>query len=371
MDTRYLSPLLFLTLPLLAAAAPAVSSATTPTLETTAPDDLAVCIYRISGTYSPINRWIFYASILISASLRHSKWVSGPLLAAAMLYSSVAVVHAWVILGNSGLNPEVLDTDIIAISTIVASTYFFTAPLMVCGAAFHTKARNVLIFWSVFLWLGCNACCAATWILEKDVSSAAHVKPLCQEIKTDGTPGEILSEAIQLKMRDYNFTCTYTCFSSTRSVIREVDNIYAVPSTDIYSYYLVLLPRFTLASCIAVPLVALLALIRIIEKTKQPPRRSETMAKARWISEMLCIGPGLGTVLVGEAALLRRDGVLKSESYRSVGQWSGVVCVGLVVIVSLIIRFVTRNTLVEDTIECCILRSKKKPRDIELNGDVT
>ena len=277
-----------------------------------------------------------------------------------MLYSAVAVVHSWVILGNSGLNPEVMDTDIIAISTVVVSTYLFTAPLMVCGAAAGTKARNVLIFWSVFLWFGCLACCITTWIFEKDVRLAQYAEPLCQEINADGAMGDVLRQAVQLKMRDHVFTCTYACFSSTRSVIREVDDIYAVPSTDIYSYYLGLLPQFTLASCIAVPLVGLLAVIRIIEKMKRPERRSETMAMVRWICEMLCIGPGLAMILLGEAALLRRDGVLKSESYRTVGQWSGVVCVALIVIVSLIIRFVMSNSLVEDTIEYCLTRKKMK-----------
>lgn len=55
---------------------------------------------------------------------------------------------------------------------------------------------------------------------------------------------------------------------------------------------------------------------------------------------VMLLGPGIATIIIGEAALLRRDSLLKGERYRGVGQWSAFVCVFFAVLVSLLDKHV-------------------------------
>lgn len=138
MDSRRLPALfiaLFLALPLAEAI---LVKADTPD------SDIAICIYPISGTYGAFARYWYYVSLLSTAILRRNDWLAAGIMATAMLYSSSAAVHAWVILYNSGLNPEVLDADIISIKTIVLSTTCLSWSITTSRTLYTSKARNII-----------------------------------------------------------------------------------------------------------------------------------------------------------------------------------------------------------------------------------
>lgn len=65
----------------------------------------------------------------------------------------------------------------------------------------------------------------------------------------------------------------------------------------------------------------------------QAPRNTANFRKhvVNVLNAVIVLCPGLAVVIVGEAILLRRDALLKSEDYSGVGQWSVLVCVGFLV----------------------------------------
>lgn len=58
----------------------------------------------------------------------------------------------------------------------------------------------------------------------------------------------MLNEECQLDSRRFLFNCTFGCFSSHTSNIREVDEALLTSHDDIYSQYPTLLPRFAVAT---------------------------------------------------------------------------------------------------------------------------
>ena len=124
--------------------------------------DIVLCIYRISGTYGAFARWIYYASLLVAVIFRRAQWLSAGILASSMLYSSAAVVHACAILRVSGLNPEILDIDIIPITTITLSTSFLTFALVMSTTFHDSKAWPIITLWNLWNYIGTIVCCTAT-----------------------------------------------------------------------------------------------------------------------------------------------------------------------------------------------------------------
>ena len=156
--------------------------------------------------------------------------------------------------------------------------------------------------------------------------------PLCRGLETsvDGTIPVLLFKAEQTEMRKYNFTCTYSCFTST-SPIREPSEILAIEHSDLYSPSLAYLTRSALGATIVMPIVGLLAIIRIHERLYRR-QRSRRMAHIRFLAFTFCFFPGVLTIFWGETVILRRDRRFNGESYKSVGQWSSIVVVMLVLL---------------------------------------
>lgn len=292
--------------------------------------DLAICIYPISGTYSSLSRFIYYASLILSFTFRHNRRIARSVFAPAMLYASVAVIHIFVLLLSSGRNPPVLDMDIIATTTLLVSTFWFSATLMQSGAAYNSRARPFLIPWSIGLWFGCAGCCLLTWKMMAEPASVNFFEPLCRgvETTTDGITSVLLSTSEQTDIRKYNFSCTYSCFNSS-SLIRESSEILAIEHADLYTTSLANLTRLALGATIVMPVLGLLALIRIYERLYLR-RRSRRMGRIRFLAFSFCFVPGFLTIFLGETVILRRDGTFNGESYKSVGQWSSILVVVLV-----------------------------------------
>lgn len=117
--------------------------------------DIVICIYRMNGTYGAFTRWVYGASLLCATLFRHHDWIATGLMAWVMLYSSAAVAHLWVILCDSGLDPKVVDFDILPIVTIIFAILSFTTARTFCSTTVRaTKADAIIKLWSWWLLLG-------------------------------------------------------------------------------------------------------------------------------------------------------------------------------------------------------------------------
>lgn len=109
--------------------------------------DVALCIYRISSQYSTLWRYVYYTLILSVVAFRRIKWLKRSFLAAVMLYSSTTALHAWVILGSSGKNPDVLDLDILPTATITLATIPLPWMLWLSPALAKSRAATIISLW--------------------------------------------------------------------------------------------------------------------------------------------------------------------------------------------------------------------------------
>lgn len=165
--------------------------------------EVVVCVYRISGTYGSISRWLYYTSLLFGTFFRTNEWLAAGVMATAMLYSSVAILHALIMLCFNSLNPRIVDLDIIPITTItVSTTFFFGAIRDYCKTLRTSSARDTLYIWSIWLCFGCIICCVSTWNLHKGARHAQSSELACWGNSTDVNPaGVMLSATSQLEMR--------------------------------------------------------------------------------------------------------------------------------------------------------------------------
>ena len=91
-----------------------------------------MCVFRISGTYGSISPWLYYTSLLAGTHTRENEWLAVGIMATVMVYSSAAIVHAWVILFDSDtpLDPAIIGLDIIPITPWLSRLrcYFALSP---------------------------------------------------------------------------------------------------------------------------------------------------------------------------------------------------------------------------------------------------
>ena len=227
-----------------------IAIAATPIEEDTPASKIAVCVNRISGTYGSFSRWLYYASLLTGTLTRRNEWLAAGIIATALIYSSVAIVHACVILSNLGSNPEILDLDILPVTTITASTIFLYGAIMEYSQTLQgSMARHIMYIWSVLVWIGSIICTAATWNLKFGAIRGRSSEAACFGTDPAGA-AVMLSSQLQLDSRFLEFNCTYQCFHSTRSWLREGEDILVVKHDDIYSAVLGYLPIFALAAVI-------------------------------------------------------------------------------------------------------------------------
>lgn len=215
--------------------------------------EVVVCVYRISGTYGSISRWLYYASILFGTLFRTNESLAASIMATAMLSSSAAIAHALFMLCKNGLNPQIIDLDIIPITTItVSTTFFFGAIRDYCTTLRTSYARDVLYIWSIGLCVGCVICCASTWNLQKGALHGHSSEIACWGERRDEnvTVNVMLDAPSRLEHRNFVFNCTYDCFSAHTLRIRDAHEIRVLEEADLYTTYITLLPFFALVAVI-------------------------------------------------------------------------------------------------------------------------
>ena len=108
------------------------------------------CAYSISGAYSPISRYLYYAFLIIPIIFHKAEWLVGGTLGASMLFSSIAVVHSIALVAVGGR--ETVDLDIIPVYSITGVGLLAGTPMMIWSKTLRQAAPSARAI--VFSWIG-------------------------------------------------------------------------------------------------------------------------------------------------------------------------------------------------------------------------
>lgn len=302
-----------------------------------------------------------------------------------MLYSSTAALQAWVILGSSGKNPDVLDLDILPTGTITLAVILLPWMLWLSPALAKSRATPIISLWIIWVWLGTIACCVSIYVLDKDPKEDKYGFGAFNfaELACWGNAGTstLLQSPSQLDSRQHDFTCTYECFSSRPSVIRAAGEVVIIRASDFWSEgrsHDALADNVVIgAVCGAVLFVMFLWLINKKDAIPATVFQHTLKQKVIWrlymvITLLAPIAPVCFAIILAEIIMLRREGLLRRVGYQSVGQWSPLVCIFLVVFAAMsdIHVFAPRRTRKERAADIELAASQPPPPPYESGTEV-
>ena len=131
-----------------------------------------VCVYPASGTYSFLNRLLYYCTLIFSLFSRAHLWLVAGALAAALTYSGSAAVHACLLVWR-GPNPYI-ENDSWVLYSILSSACLITVPLLNWSGTLrrlgakassikdphgtHTQSdvstRTIVVYWAFLVLVG-------------------------------------------------------------------------------------------------------------------------------------------------------------------------------------------------------------------------
>ena len=347
--------------------------------------DVALCIYRISNQYSALWRYLYYTLILSVVAFRRIEWLKRGSLTAVMLYSNIAALHAWVILGSSGKNPDVLDLDILPTAMICLAALLLPSMLWLSPALVKSRAAPIVSLWIFWIFLGTIACSLNIYILEKDPKKDKYgygafnfAELACFD---DAEETTLLQSAPQLDSRHRNFTCTYDCFSSRPSEIRSAEEIFVIQAGDFFmngrGHASITENVVVSTACGAVIFLMFVWVMNKKDMFPLPVVQRTLKQKLVWgmFTGSMFLGPIVPvsiSILLGEIIMLRREGLLRTESHQSVGQWSPVVCAVFIATAALLDRYVfePRRARKERAADIELAASQPPPPPYERGAEV-
>lgn len=188
--------------------------------------------------------------------------------------------------------------------------------------------------------VGTIASCVNIYVLEKDPKEDKYgfgafnfAELACWDNAGTST---ILQSPSQLDSRKHNFTCTYECFSSRPSAIRAAGEVFIIRASDFWSEgrsHDALVDSVVIgAACGAVFFVMFLWLINKKDAIPATVFQHTLKQKVMWrlyvvITLLAPMAPVFFAIILVEIIMLRREGLLRSVGYQSVGQWSPLVCI--------------------------------------------
>lgn len=305
-------------------------------------DNEVVCIYPVSE-YNFLSRLNYYLLLLFAALMHRSQYLVGGAFIAVMATSGVAAFHA--ILLAASHNRVAIDLDAWGIWCILSPAGIILGPMMKWTATLrHSPARPIMKIWGVLLGVGI-ICAFVT------LSRTYAFEAPCFSTTT----GELLLHPSQYIPGQY--TCTYTCFSSTYPLRSKESLTIATKSRVFSSLYNVMIPGMG----IAVLVLAFLSIFTSLTQSEHAPApdggptestflRLETSA---WIDRRDQLNRGfiptfvrmttaagsppflIATVVLNEL-YLKKPGLGPVENLKEVGEWGTWVKTGLVVFAALI-----------------------------------
>lgn len=319
-----------------------------PWYNPTTDQDRIVCAYQLSGQYGLLSRLLFYALIVFSAVGRSQIWLIAGALASALIYSGIAVVHAFILVIRSR---KIYDLDSDGIWAILSVSCFAFGSMSEWSYIIPIKQSRIIFgFWGYLVAFGTIM---AFVTLLRDW-------PACRS--NDG----VLLQSFW-GTTDPTFNCSYTCFDK-QQILRSPTDMITLSRKRAFGigYALILI---TSGNVIMGVIVGLISFARVSQKkteqelraiiARNEPRRGDTpntsIAKAQArnhanaelqagaLPHKTCFSLNLILCLVvlvaNEIYLLQDDGLPCNESLYSIGQWAPWVGVALALVAALFRRW--------------------------------
>ncbi|RYP43613.1 hypothetical protein DL770_011555 [Monosporascus sp. CRB-9-2] len=209
-----------LTRPLIATAIFAVTAVTYPINIYGGPGPDVLCVYPLSGLYTPLQRILFYLLLIYGVLGRRQRWLVAGALASAMSYGGAAAIHS-ILLVSRSKSPYTIDLDIYGVFAITSTGVLLTGPLLTLSTTLHRiekEVRTIIILWALLMVVGAVLAVSSIYVKEDFV-----VAPACLP------PEEAMTSATSL-FQSPTENCTYACFQKEHSPFRSPPNVMAWPN---------------------------------------------------------------------------------------------------------------------------------------------
>ncbi|RYP69513.1 hypothetical protein DL769_005260 [Monosporascus sp. CRB-8-3] len=209
-----------LTRPLIATAIFATTAVTYPSniYGGSGPDVL--CVYPLSGLYTPLQRILFYLLLIYGVLGRRQRWLVAGALASAMSYGGAASIHS-ILLVSRSRSPYAIDLDVYGVFAITSTGVLLTGPLLTLSTTLHRiekEIRTIVILWAHLMLLGAILAVSSIYAKEDFVTAPACLPP-----------EEAMTSATSL-FQSPTENCTYACFQKDHTPFRSLPNIMAWPN---------------------------------------------------------------------------------------------------------------------------------------------
>ncbi|KAF2395792.1 hypothetical protein EJ06DRAFT_585738 [Trichodelitschia bisporula] len=168
-----------------------------------------VCEWPISGTYSRMNRILYYTLLVFALVVHHHEWLVAGALAAATTYSGAAAVQTWVqfgVINRTSDHDSAGDNDNDAILALLSAGLLMAVPLINWSRTLRRlKARPLIIYWAIIIFVG-----YILVVIGGALSDRAHWSHHDGGIMTCDTR-ERLPEFKDLGFIDHAFITKYNC----------------------------------------------------------------------------------------------------------------------------------------------------------------
>ncbi|KAH7177065.1 hypothetical protein EDB81DRAFT_773952 [Dactylonectria macrodidyma] len=174
-----------------------------------------LCVYPLSGLYTPFQRILFYLLLSYGVLGRGQPWLVAGALASAMSYSGAAAIHS-ILLVKISSRPYDIDLDIYGVFAITSTGFMLAWPLLTLSTTMrriNKEVRIVIFLWTFLMLLSAILAVSTIYAKEKVV-----VAPDC-------LPHE---EALALAISVFQIkNCTYACFKNEHQPFRSPPSILA------------------------------------------------------------------------------------------------------------------------------------------------
>ncbi|KAL3441323.1 hypothetical protein BJX65DRAFT_322466 [Aspergillus insuetus] len=180
-----------------------------------ASDPNVLCVYPLSGVYSPLQRILFYVLLSFGVIGRRQRWLVAGALASAMTYCGAAAIQSFFLIAKA--KSPVVDLDIYGVFAVTSTGFMLTAPLLAWSTTLQSAEREirmVISLWSLLIAIGAILATAGIYI------RADGEGPACFGLEDD------ISSAVST-LYNASSGCTYACFAEKHPLFRSASDALA------------------------------------------------------------------------------------------------------------------------------------------------
>ncbi|KAL2783174.1 hypothetical protein BJX66DRAFT_319004 [Aspergillus keveii] len=180
-----------------------------------ASDPDVLCVYPLSGVYSPLQRILFYVLLSFGVIGRRQRWLVAGALASAMTYCGAAAIQSFFLIAKT--KSPVVDLDIYGVFAVTSTGFMLTAPLLAWSTTLQSAEREIrmiISLWSLLIAIGAILATAGIYI------RADGVGPECFGPQTD------ITSAVST-FYNASADCTYACFAEKHPLFRSAGDAVA------------------------------------------------------------------------------------------------------------------------------------------------